>query len=242
MTRVYTAVDLEELAADGWSVLSVAPGEVISPAALDVAAARGIEVRRGAPIPDAVDDDVGSNGDAHGHACSCGESDEVTAMLRDVVQSVAASRPGADASTVAEETLKALGAYGAQGVGSPIQAIPAGDRVLPAKAKGARPVFFDDGGALDAVISMLTTLASETWAMRERLDTLERLLVAKGALAADAVESYRPDDAVLDEREAAASAFAARVFRVFEEMREQTLADETWDEYMEVVRRAFAEL
>ncbi|MDZ7679793.1 MAG: hypothetical protein U5K29_14715 [Acidimicrobiales bacterium] len=240
MTRVYTAVDLEELAADGWSVLSVAPGEVISPAALDVAAARGIEVRRGASIPDAVDDDVGSDVDAH--ACSCGESDEVTAMLRDVVQSVAASRPGADASTVAEETLKALGAHGAHGVGSPIQAMPAGDRVLPAKAKGARPVFFDDGGALDAVISMLTTLASETWAMRERLDTLERLLVAKGALAADAVESYRPDDAVLDEREAAASAFAARVFRVFEEMREQTMADETWDEYMEVVRRAFAEL
>lgn len=241
MTRVYTVVDIENLVSAGTSVLTIGPGELISPAALDVAASRGVEVRRGTPVVESADEATGALSSTH-ESCACELDDPVTTMLRDVVRSVAAAHPNADADTVAHATLRALGASGGTGVGNPEQARPAGDRILPAKAKGARPVFFDDGGSLDAVLSIVTTLASETWALRERVDTLERLLVAKGTIGAGAVDAYRPDSSASDERAAEASAYVGRVYRVFDEMREQIVGGETWDEYMEVVRRAFAEL
>lgn len=241
MTRVYTVADIESLASAGTSVLTVAPGELISPAALDVAASRGIEVRRGAPADVAVPA-APNAAEEECEECSCHLDDAVTTMLRDVVRSVAAANPNASSETIAQETLKALGAGGGVSIGSPEQARPAGNRILPAKAKGARPVFFEDDGATDAVLSIVTSLASEVWALRERIDTLERLLAAKGTIAPGAVDAYRPEGAVVEERDAEAAAYVARVYRVFDELREQINADETWDGYMEVVRRAFAEL
>jgi hypothetical protein len=238
MARVYTADDIEGLAREGAKRLVVADGELISPAAVDLAASRGIEVARGgAPA------EHGSGGaHADGEACACHAEEVVEASVRSVIRSVAEANPTADASTVAAEALRALGAHGGASIGSVEQAQPLQGRALPSKAKGARPVFFDDGGATDGVIAIVTALASELWAVRERLDSLERVLAAKGTIAPDAVEGYRPDSAGADERAAEAAAYVSRVFRVFEQMREETAADETWDGYMEVVRRAFAEL
>ena len=68
------------------------------------------------------------------------------------------------------------------------------------------------------------------------------MLTAKGTLTRGAIEGYRPDGATADERAADAAEYVSRVFRVFEQMREEIAADETADGYMEVVRRAFAEL
>ena len=115
------------------------------------------------------------------------------------------------------------------------QAQPVEGRSFPTTARGARPTFFDDDGATDAVLAIVTALAAEVWALRERQSTLE-------AVPAAAIESYRPDADETAARAAEAAAFAGRVYRVFEEMREEALAGDTEDGYLEVVDRAFAEL
>ena len=122
------------------------------------------------------------------------------------------------------------------------QAQPVEGRSFPTTARGARPTFFDDDGATDAVLAILTALAAEVWALRERQSTLEAVLAEAGIDAAAAIESYRPDADETAARAADAAAFAGRVYRVFEEMREQALAGDTEDRYLGVVDRAFAEL
>ncbi len=122
------------------------------------------------------------------------------------------------------------------------QAQPVEGRNFPTTARGARPTFFDDGGATDAVLAIVTALASEVWALRERQRTLEAVLAEAGIDVAAAIEAYRPDDAETADRAAEAAAFAGRVYRVFEEMREEALAGDTEDRYLQVVDRAFAEL
>lgn len=122
------------------------------------------------------------------------------------------------------------------------QAQPIPGRDFPLKAKGARPTFFDDNGATDAVISIVTSLAAEVWALQERIDSLESVLEANGALQPGQVEAHRPTEAQARARADAASAFTSRVFRVFEEMREEIVAGETTEQYQAVVQRAFDEL
>ena len=109
-------------------------------------------------------------------------------------------------------------------------------------ARGARPTFFDDEGATDAVLAIVTALAAEVWALRERQTTLEAVLTETGIEVAEAIETHRPDGDQIAARAAEAAAFAGRVYRVFEEMREEALAGETEDRYLEIVDRAFAEL
>ena len=65
---------------------------------------------------------------------------------------------------------------------------------------------------------------------------------ARGIDVSAAIERYRPDGAAAADRAAEAAAFASRVYRVFEEMREEALAGESQDSYLAVVDRAFAEL
>lgn len=115
-------------------------------------------------------------------------------------------------------------------------------RSFPTTARGARPTFFDDDGATDAVLAIVTALAAEVWALRERQSTLEAVLADAGIDAGTAIESYRPDAGETAARAADAAAFAGRVYRVFEEMREEALAGDTEDRYLGVVGRAFAEL
>ncbi|MCY3607408.1 MAG: hypothetical protein OXG57_03090 [Acidimicrobiaceae bacterium] len=122
------------------------------------------------------------------------------------------------------------------------QAQPVEGRSFPTTARGARPTFFDDDGATDAVLAIVTALAAEVWTLRERQSTLEAVLADSGIDAAAAIESYRPDADESAARAADAAAFAGRVYRVFEEMREEALAGDTEDGYLEVVDRAFAEL
>ncbi|MGI9614408.1 MAG: hypothetical protein ACR2QO_15970 [Acidimicrobiales bacterium] len=102
------------------------------------------------------------------------------------------------------------------------QARPVDGRTFPTKARGARPTFFDDAGATDAVIDIVTALAAEVWVLRERIDRLEG--VDPGTSSQDA------------------AAFTSRVFRVFEEMREEVVAGESEDRYRALVDRAFAEI
>lgn len=125
---------------------------------------------------------------------------------------------------------------------STAQAQPVEGRGFPTKARGARPTYFDDGGATDAVIAIVTALSAEVWTLRERIASLEALLEAGGTIVNGAVEAHRPSGAEAQALTDEASAFAGRVFRVFEEMREEVAAEETAEQYLAVVQRAFDEI
>jgi len=122
------------------------------------------------------------------------------------------------------------------------QAKPLDGRTFPTKARGARPTFFDDDGATDAVLDIVTSLAAEVWALRERIASLEAVLQSSGSLQPGDIENYRPTGDTADDRSSEVAAFTARVFRVFEEMREEVVAGETEQQYRAVVDRAFEEL
>jgi hypothetical protein len=81
-----------------------------------------------------------------------------------------------------------------------------------AKARGKRPAYFDDP-ATDRLLSITMALANELSVTRERLDTLERLLDAKGVVARDEVETYRPDRQAGYERGLATREYIARILR-----------------------------
>ncbi len=88
-------------------------------------------------------------------------------------------------------------------------------RRLKRRARGERPWFFDDP-SVDKVVAMVMGLAGETAVLHERLDTMERLLAAKGLLNRDEIEGYRPDAAVAAERAAWREAFLGEVLRIVE--------------------------
>ncbi len=77
-------------------------------------------------------------------------------------------------------------------------------------ARGKRPQFYEAPG-LDQAMSMILALASELATMRERMDTLERVLEQNGIEAGAAVEAYQPTPEVLTERELWRQAFLARL-------------------------------
>lgn len=122
------------------------------------------------------------------------------------------------------------------------QAAPVEGRTFPTKARGARPTFFDDDGATDAVLAIVTALSAEVWALRERIQSLEAILEQSGTIRIADVETHRFEGAGEAAQADEAAAFAARVFRVFEEMREEAAAGETEERYLAVVERAFDEI
>lgn len=87
-----------------------------------------------------------------------------------------------------------------------------GDVKLPRMSKGKRPRFFDDP-AIDQVMTFLLELMAEVSSLRERVDTIERLLDEKGAISRADIEAYRPDAAGEAERSTWAQAFIRRVMR-----------------------------
>ncbi len=79
-----------------------------------------------------------------------------------------------------------------------------------------RVSFFADP-SVDRAIGITMGVAQEVGQVLERLDTLERLLVAGGALKEGAVQAYVPTPAIAAERLAMQEAFVARVLRVVEQ-------------------------
>lgn len=85
-----------------------------------------------------------------------------------------------------------------------------------AKAKGKRPAYFDDP-AIDRLLSIVMALAGEVSVLRERLDTVERLLEAQGAIARADIESYVPDRRAGEERGILTRDFIARIMRAVQQ-------------------------
>ena len=81
-----------------------------------------------------------------------------------------------------------------------------------AKAKGKRPAYFADP-ATDRTLSIVMALAGEISVMRERMDTIERLLDAKGAISRSDIEAYVPDTAAGKERGLLIKDYIARIMR-----------------------------
>lgn len=96
------------------------------------------------------------------------------------------------------------------------------------KPKGKRPYFFDDP-AVERVLNITMSVASELAVARERVDTLERLLEEKGILTREEIESYVPTSKEIEtQRQAWHSEYISRVLRIVQqEMEELKNPDKT---------------
>ena len=81
-----------------------------------------------------------------------------------------------------------------------------------AAAKGKRPAYFDEPGQ-DRMLSILLALVAEVSVLRERQDSVERLLEAKGSIDRADIEAYVADAAAAYERGVATKAYIARIMR-----------------------------
>lgn len=81
-----------------------------------------------------------------------------------------------------------------------------------AKAKGKRPPYFEDP-AIDRTLSIVMAVAGEVAVMRERMDTIERLLDAKGTISRADIEAYTPDRQAGQERGLLQKEYIARILR-----------------------------
>jgi hypothetical protein len=106
---------------------------------------------------------------------------------------------------------------------------------LTHKAKGKKPTFFADP-QVDKTLAITMALAGEVSVLRERLDTIERLLEAKGLLSRQETESYRPGEHAAEEREHWRAEYLDRILRVVREEREAIAAEETPASYDNIVR------
>lgn len=98
-----------------------------------------------------------------------------------------------------------------------------------AKSKGKRPYFLEDND-VERLSAIVMTIAQELSVMRERLDTIERLLERKGAITRADIENFEPTKADADERGAWTQEYIARVLRVLQQDREAMGVDEMYSE------------
>ena len=106
-----------------------------------------------------------------------------------------------------------------------------------AKAKGRRPQYFADP-ALDRMLSMLMAVVGEVSVLRERLDTVERLLEARGSIARADIEAYVPDRDAALERGNLTREYIARIMRGLQQEVEALSAEER---SIEEIRQDMAE-
>ncbi|MGY2736105.1 hypothetical protein [Sphingomonas sp. UYP23] len=106
------------------------------------------------------------------------------------------------------------------------------------RAKGKGPEYFEDP-AVDRLLSIVMALVAEVSVQRQRGDTLERLLEAKGVLTRAEIERYAPDADAGYERGVATKAYIARVMRGVQQAVEAMAAD---DKPVEQVSKELKEL
>lgn len=88
-----------------------------------------------------------------------------------------------------------------------------------AKARGKRPWFLENQDA-ERVMNIVMALAQEVSVMRQRLDTVERLLETRGVITRADIEAFTPSRAQADERGAWNQEFIARVLRIVQQENE----------------------
>jgi hypothetical protein len=84
------------------------------------------------------------------------------------------------------------------------------------KSKGERAYFFNCKES-ERVMNIAMAIATEVAVVRERMDTIERLLEAKGILKQDDIETFIPTDNQAEERQLWHSRYAARILRIIQQ-------------------------
>lgn len=89
-------------------------------------------------------------------------------------------------------------------------------KLAGAKPKGKRPFFLKDPD-VERVLAVTMAIAQEVAVMRERLDTVERLLEDKGTLTRDDIEHFAPPKPTAEERGAWMQEYLARILRIYQQ-------------------------
>jgi hypothetical protein len=84
------------------------------------------------------------------------------------------------------------------------------------KSKGGRPYFFNSAET-ERVMNIAMAVATEVAVIRERIDTIERLLEAKGLLTQKDIDAFIPTDEQAEERQLWHARYAARILRIVQQ-------------------------
>lgn len=88
-------------------------------------------------------------------------------------------------------------------------------KLAGAKPKGKRPYFLKDPD-VERVLAVTMAVAQELAVMRERLDTVERLLESKGISQTD-IDAFTPTKDQAEQRGAWTQEYLARILRVYQQ-------------------------
>jgi pantoate kinase len=88
-----------------------------------------------------------------------------------------------------------------------------------AKPKGRRPYFLKDPD-VERVMAITMAVAQELSVVRQRLDTVERLLDKNGTISRDDIENFTPTKEEAAERGLWTEEYIARVLRIIQQERE----------------------
>ncbi|MEQ9010610.1 hypothetical protein [Algiphilus sp.] len=102
------------------------------------------------------------------------------------------------------------------------------------KAKGKRPFFFENPES-DKLLAITMAVVGELAVVRDRLDTVERLLEEKGGLSRADIEAYEPDEQVREARHAWRETYLKRVLRIVHHELESEKAGETDEGYAQAI-------
>ncbi len=102
-----------------------------------------------------------------------------------------------------------------------------------AKAAGKRPYFLDS--QVERVMAITMAAVQELAVARQRIDTLERLLEAKGLVLRDEMEGFVPTEVQAAERGLWTQEYLARVLRILQQEAEGIEASARGDLYSEQV-------
>ena len=87
-------------------------------------------------------------------------------------------------------------------------------------AKGKRPQYFADPD-VDRLLAIVVSLIGEVAVLRDRLDTVERLLETGELITRNAIEEFAPTPFAQAARDAWRAEYLERVFRVIQSEREE---------------------
>lgn len=87
-----------------------------------------------------------------------------------------------------------------------------------AKPAGKRPYFLEP--QVERVLAITMALAQELAVSRQRTDTLERLLRAKGVIVDGEIDGFEPDRQASAERQTWNQEFIARILRIVQQENE----------------------
>ena len=89
-------------------------------------------------------------------------------------------------------------------------------KLAGSKPKGKRPFFLNDPD-VERVMTITMAVAQELAVMRERMDTIERLLDEKGTISRADIETYNPPKTIAEERGAWTQEYLARILRIYQQ-------------------------